>query len=204
MKNSSHEGMTREALEKLLTFLGAEGKDPAVGYERLRRRLVKILEFRAMDYRLRATPEDLADEAIGRVANQLEQGLVIRATDPFQYFYGVARRVVQEAARQEAKDGGLLDDDAPAVVLESEPDDEEPRHRCLDECLALLLPADRELILDFYREDRGQKRIVHRKRLAQRFGLTLNALRIKAHRVRHKHLGPCVSECLAPRRNEND
>ena len=197
MKSTGHEGLTREALEKLLDFLGAGGGDRAVAYERLRRRLIKVLEIRAHEYRLRATPEDLADEAISRVASQLEKGLEIHARDPFGYFYGVARRVVQEAARQEHKDGGLLEEGEPSpAAAETEPDEAEARHRCLDHCLARLPPADRELILDFYREDRGQGRIAHRKSLAARLGITVNALRIKAHRLRHQRLAPCLADCL--------
>lgn len=200
MTGSSSDGPTLEALESLLSFLGSRSTDPATGYQRLRSRLVKILEIRAYEYRLRTPPEDLADEAIGRVAGQLADGLVIQAKDPFKYFYGVARRVVQEAARKEQREGGgPLRDDVPAMVTpEAEHDEKEASHRCLDECLAALAPAERELILEFYRVDRGQRRIAHRKGLAGRLGMTANALRIKAYRIRHKRLAPCVAECLKP------
>ncbi len=189
--------LTREALERLMELLAKGTEDPAASYLRLRQRLIKVVEIRARESRLRSAPDDLADEAIVRVAGQLERGLEIRAQDPFKYFYGVARRVVQEAVRQELKNGVSLENEEVVASLPGgEDDDKEERHRCLDECLGLLPGADRDLILDFYRGDRGQRRIIHRKRLARRLGMTLNALRIKAHRLRHKKLAPCIDSCV--------
>lgn len=196
MSKQSGDGPTREAFEALMTFLGTGG-DPAAEYFALRQRLVKVLEIRAARYHLRAAPEDLADEAIERVATQLLQGLEIQASDPFRYFRGVAGHVVQEAQRAEAKAGKRLDDN----LTEAPVDDpsvarQERRLRCLDACLAELPRRDRQLILRFYRVGRGTKRIAVRKRLAKSLGLTPNALRIKAFRLRRQRIEPCLDRCL--------
>ncbi len=188
--------LTQAGLEVLLDFLGSSSGDSAESYLRLRSRLVKVLEIRVIEYRLRAAPEDLADEAIYRVAGKLEQGLEIRASDPFTYFYGVARRVLQEAARKERKDGISLEESAYEVPAPPPEPSDDKRFGCLDECLGQLAGSERELILQFYQADRGKKRILHRRQLAARLDLTVNALRIRAHRLRHKRLGPCVEECL--------
>lgn len=195
--------LTEAGLDALLDFLGAVSGDSVESYHRLRRRLVKVLEVRVAEYRLRAAPEDLADEAIYRVAGKLEHGLEIRAKDPFKYFYGVARRVLQEATRKEIKDGVSLEDGVPELPAPVPEPPDENRHRCLDECLGALAGDERELILQFYGVDRGKQRILHRRQLAARLDLTVNALRIRAHRLRHKRLGPCIFECLKRDRGGN-
>jgi hypothetical protein len=57
-----------------------------------------------------------------------------------------------------------------------------------------LTVKSRNLILDYYREEKDSK-IDHRKELAERMGLGLNALRIQACRIRAK-LQDCVFKCL--------
>ena len=197
MKSNSQEPVTRQSLQALLKFLGRGGEETAVAYESLRRRLVKVLEIRVIEHRLRAAPEDLADETIYRVASKLEEGLEIRTSDPFRYFYGVGRNILQEVARQERMDGNPLDEeDLSSPEPESEPAEAAFRRRCLDECLRRLSASDRELILLFHAEGQGKTKIRHRKQLAASLGLTPNALRIKAHRIRRKQLEPCVAERL--------
>ena len=110
MSDKDRASLTPEALRALMIFFARDGGDSEEEYKKLRRRLITVLEVRCAEYRLRATPEDLADEAIYRVAGQLERGLEIKASDPFKYFYGVVRHVLQETARSERKLGGDIDD----------------------------------------------------------------------------------------------
>ena len=57
------------------------------------------------------------------------------------------------------------------------------------------LPAEnREMIVEYYQEEKRAK-IDKRKVLAEQFGVPLNALRIRAHRIRAK-LEDCVHECV--------
>ena len=181
-------------------FLGSD-EDVATGeYLRLRQRLIKILEIRCAAYRLRAPPEDLADETIDRVARQLAEGLKINAEDPFSYFAGVVRYVVQETARAEQKTGFSLEENRISERgPEPEPGEVTDRLHCLDVCLADLPRRDRDLILKFYGADRGRRRIAHRKRLAKKLGLSPNALRIQAFRLRRQSLEPCIKRCLRGR-----
>jgi DNA-directed RNA polymerase specialized sigma24 family protein len=51
------------------------------------------------------------------------------------------------------------------------------------------------LVLQYYQEEKGAK-IEHRRAMAERLGIPLNALRIRAHRIRVA-LRDCVSDCLA-------
>ena len=58
------------------------------------------------------------------------------------------------------------------------------------------MPAEtREFIIDYYREENGLK-IECRKAQAARLKTTLNALRLRASRLR-RELGACIESCLS-------
>jgi DNA-directed RNA polymerase specialized sigma24 family protein len=73
-------------------------------------------------------------------------------------------------------------------------DDLEKQYECLERCMLKLTPDNRELVLQYYQDEKRAK-IDHRKRLAERLGLAINALRIRAYRARAA-LQECVYECL--------
>ena len=101
---------------------------------------------------------------------------------------------------------------ARAVLLESQPDpapmlpevvadnveaasaEEEPAHSCLEKCLGQLSASNGKLILQFYTSEKENK-IDIRKDVAQSLGISVSALRIRAHRIRTT-LRKCVSSCL--------
>jgi len=70
----------------------------------------------------------------------------------------------------------------------------ENNSRCLDRCLQTISEADQVLILDYYSRDRSDK-IARRKTMATQIGIGLNALRIRAYRIRER-LFQCVTRCL--------
>ena len=55
----------------------------------------------------------------------------------------------------------------------------------LDSCLRMLPDGDRELIVEYYRGEQREK-IEHRRALAARFGVSINALTIRACRLRNR------------------
>jgi DNA-directed RNA polymerase specialized sigma24 family protein len=57
-----------------------------------------------------------------------------------------------------------------------------------------LTSDNRQLVLQYYQDEKRAK-IEHRKRLAEGLGIALNALRIRAHRIR-LNLLECVQQCL--------
>lgn len=155
-------------------------------YERLRERLMRIFARRGSD-----APEELADETFARVVAKLPEIVDSYEGEPVRYVYGVARNVYLEDARRPK-----LTPYAPG--LDARVPDEgasmERAHRCLDRCLSALAASERELIESYYLYDRSAK-IDHRKELAERLGLGLNALRLKAFRIRQR-LHRCVAACL--------
>jgi DNA-directed RNA polymerase specialized sigma24 family protein len=58
--------------------------------------------------------------------------------------------------------------------------------------------ANRDMVLRYYQENK-QAKIDHRKKLAEEMGIAVNALRIRAHRIRVS-LEQCIDECLTSAR----
>ena len=130
---------------------------------------------------------------MNRLARRVDEGAAV--ADIRSFALGIARLVLLERARSPQVRQDQLDEQriglAPAVDREPEP----RLLECLEACLASL-PADaRTLILEYYQDQRRQK-IDRRFRLATQLGLSANALRSRAQRVRDR-LERCVRTCAA-------
>lgn len=184
--------MTPEELEHLLKILDLEDREEAGRkYEELRRRLIRLFRSRSC-----SDPEGLADEALIRAAKRFHQGLELESGDPTAFVCGIANNLAKEHIRKEVA-WKQKAESHPGPTLEEPPDlaeEEEERRRraCLCRCLKGLTDEQRRLVLAYYT---GADRIAARHRLAQKLGLTANALRIRAHRVRGQ-LEACTRRCL--------
>jgi len=70
----------------------------------------------------------------------------------------------------------------------------EARLACLEEALAQLDPRDQHLIRTYYQGEKREK-IDNRRRLAEKLGIGLNALRIRVLRIREKLEVP-IADCM--------
>jgi DNA-directed RNA polymerase specialized sigma24 family protein len=185
-------GLTQRSLNMLLGYLDADRDQAGYKYEMIRRKLVKFFEHRGSVW-----PEDQADETINRVARKIEDGQDIWVQDPAAYFYGVARNVLRDQWRNAERPIPLdclpLAEHPATCHSEIDPDEAERREleRSLEQLEILLssLPEEtRELITGYYS---GEKtgRIDNRRALAGRFGIPVNALRIRAYRIRERLKG---------------
>lgn len=148
--------------------------------------------------------DELADETLSRVAQKLDEKGSITGLAPAHYCYVVAKFVFLEHLRQ-AKRGQAGLDELTQVHLDSRgtaksrgeegTQSGERLHDCLDSCLAKLPAADRELILEYYQGEQRVK-IERRSRMAARLRLSMNALTIRACRIRNK-LEACLTACCA-------
>jgi len=182
--------LTRSALDKLLGCLSDKPELAAERYEDLRRTLCKFFEWRGASF-----PEECTDETLNRVARKLEEGLIIQNIS--SYSYGIARLVFLEWAKQPDRKQVSLDE-LSATPAASEPIAEESLElECFDKCLKDLSAESREIIIDYYSEEKRAK-IDNRNRLAARLGIPINALRSRAQRTRQKLEG-CIMECLKSR-----
>lgn len=149
------------------------------------------------DSRSCADAENCAMETIKRVAIKCRDVTLHDGAEPMSYFYGCARNVLHEVYRDWQQERTALHKQR-YLPPPDPPHVREIRAECLEECMkARLHKRDRELILEYYRGERGAK-IEHRKKLAASLNKALNALRIETHRIR-KRLRPCVTECMERR-----
>ena len=180
--------LTQDAFDVLLNWLDSDRERAGSRYEAIRLRLIKIFTCRGC-----ADAEDLADETINRVAAKVGDLAPGYEGDPALYFYGVSQRVHQEYSRKLRLRDAELSEDAGAVVS-SLAGEIEPEYECLERCLEHLPDENRKIVLEYYQQERRAK-IDHRRRLAEELGIAINALRIRAFRIR-RALQDCVHTCV--------
>ncbi len=173
--------ITQDAFDNFLTWLGPDREQAGRKYEDIRRKLIKIFACRGC-----SASEELADETINRVIRRIQELADSYTGDPALYFYGVARNVHLEYVKKSPAPLPLPPPDPP--------EQKEQEYECLDRCMKVLTPKNRELMLAYYKEERHAK-IVHRKELAAQHGIAVNALRIRAYRIR-AGLQVCMENCL--------
>jgi DNA-directed RNA polymerase specialized sigma24 family protein len=166
--------LDRDAWEALLAALAPDRELAGHKYEGLRRRLINLFAWEQRD-----APDQLADEVLNRLSRKVMEGTEIPHLDRFAF--GIARLVIQEEIRRQRNRETAVQE---LKVARPDPPDWttlDSMQQCLD-----ALPSDRrELIERYYAEDRGV--------LAGKLGLSLNALRNRAMRIRGE-LFRCMSE----------
>lgn len=185
--------VTQEAFDSLLSWLDEDRESAGFKYERIRVRLIKIFTCRGC-----SEADDLADETINRVTAKLDKVAQTYSGDPALYFYGVAQKVLLEYLRrkplvQESLESGREPGGQTVWPLEADGNVEQ-EYACLEQCMDLLPPENRRLVLEYYQDEKRAK-IDHRRRLADELGIAVNALRIRACRLRAQ-LQLCVQNCL--------
>ncbi|MEZ5345528.1 MAG: hypothetical protein R2681_08240 [Pyrinomonadaceae bacterium] len=183
--------LSAEGFEKLLQRLDANPSQAAEKYEELRLKLVKFYTWRGCPD---SSADELSDETLDRVASKLEEGVEIESLNA--YACQVSRFVWLEFSRKRKEDS--YGDQMPEQTVEPEiSEDPDKRMACLKKCLKEVTndDAEREFIIGYYDTDAGEKLKESRRSLAEKFGLKMNALKVKACRLRVK-LEKCINECL--------
>ena len=179
-----------EEFEALLRQLGPDRDWAGVRYEQLRQRLLMVFTYRGC-----SNVEDLADETMDRVAHRLaEHPADFDGSDPTKFILGVAWNVAHESFRRRhavalPEDWDPVDPQDPA-----EDDGSAERQECLERCLGRLPMKHRDLLLQYYAEDK-RARINGRLALAGQLGMSANALRLKIHRITIA-LRTCTFDCV--------
>lgn len=173
--------LTPEAFNQLLDWIGPDRETAGKSYEEIRRRLIKIFTARGCHI-----PDELADETFNRVSAKLPEIAPTYEGDRRLYFYGIANFVFRE----------YLKIKPPSLPVPPPPPSAEAERRawCLDHCLKRLDTEQRQLVTAYYQYDKRTK-IEQRRNLAQKYGLSDNALKIRVFRVRQQ-LFQCIKECL--------
>jgi len=179
--STGERGLNRADFEGLLQRLHPDRNSAAETYEELRRKLIRF--FRWNDC---YPGEELADQTFDRVARKLGNTQVDNVP---AFLWGVARNIVRES-RKKPPTMNLEDlpplhqpQTAHAELSLVEQKVRELRLQCLRKCLEQLRASDRELFLA-YEYYEGKSR--NTRQLAESFGITVGALQVRAHRVKHR------------------
>lgn len=180
---------TPQSFEKLLAALDSDRDEAAKHYEKARVKLVRYFE------RHQITDTDWCiDQTLDRVMRKLDEGEVI--VNVMAYIYSVASYVRKEALKRQEHERLVASEvQRTTGTTQHTSGEESPQQLCLDRCLGRLPIETRILIRDYYSEEGGAK-IKLRKQMAQRLGIQLNALRLRAHKIRIS-LETCVKDCVS-------
>lgn len=179
--------LTQESFDRMLLALDSDRESAAEKYLTIRSNLTRFFEWRGCSF-----PEDHADETFNRVAKKIVEGEEIQ--NPAGYAMGVARLLLLEIIRGRQREQSALNELGTASEAYTASDDREQRLTCLSSCLESLSSDNRELILQYYQGERSDK-IRSRKNLTEQLGIPVNALRMRALRLRER-LQVCVEDCL--------
>ena len=183
--------LTQEQFDTLLDWLDLDRERAGHKYETIRLKLVKIFTSRGCPQ-----AEELADETINRVASKVSEIIDNWVGDPALYFFKVAQYVLAEW-RPKVKPRELKQD--PVVMpIDTEENEDTLEYECLLRCLEVLRISERTLVVDYY-EQQGPAKIKQHQQMATALGIAINALRIRACRIR-RTLRRCVQECVAARK----
>lgn len=190
-----------EQFGALLDCLDADRERAWTIYAGVRERLTRFFADKNCQ-----TPVECADDALDRAARKLAGGAQVTTGDPYLYILGIAYNVLREYWKDAERKTIELEALAPARHPAHDPSEErrdeeerserERRLDCLARCLAEQTPEQRAFLAAYHTGASGAERIEGRRRLAAELGVELNALRIRACRVRDR-LEKCLRACLA-------
>ena len=174
---------TAEEFEKLLGWIDPDLQQAGQRLLVIQSRITKSFISRGC-----FDAETLTDEVCNRVAVRIDN--VIKSyANALQCLLGFVDNVHREYLREERDHAKAVPPPKPRPSEVLEREDE-----CLKECMGTLAQREQYLFSRYFNvEKRTKSRI--RKELAEDLNLTVNALRIQAHRLR-KRLLDCVETCL--------
>jgi len=185
---------TADSFQRFLSFLDNGVESNGASYIEMQRRLADYFARKGC-----AEPEVLADETLNRVSRRLDEEGSIEIDAPARYCYITARFVFLEQTRTVRTNDRVFDESRlHGHALQNKPDADELEKKekmleCLDECTSKLDERNRGLILGYYFGNEGVK-VRNRSSMAERLGISLNALSIRACRIR-RTLESCVGKC---------
>lgn len=190
IKQKKDWNLTPNSFRNFLLWLDEGADSEGQNYLEMRRRLVAYFDRKNC-----LLPEELADETLIRVARRLEEEGKIESETPAKYCYITARFVFMESLRGKEKQNVSLDEtlNQKASAETDEKEEKEKLLDCLESCTGKLEAQNREIILGYYVGEERAK-IENRRALANRLEISVNALSIRACRIRDK-LESCVKRC---------
>ena len=184
--------ITSDSFARLLEWIDEGFDSDGRKYLEMRRLLVNYFDRKNC-----RSPDELADETLNRVARRLEEEGKIETEAPAKYCYITARFVFLESLRGQQNKSVSIDeikaDKITAKDVGEEKESKEKMLACLEKCVGELDETNQEMIVKYYYGAQRVK-IENRRALADKLGVSSNALTIRACRVRDK-LEICVRKC---------
>ena len=188
--------ITSNAFHRLLEWLDEGADSDGQEYLEMRARMVAFFDRKNC-----LLPEDLADETLNRVARRLQETDEITTETPAKYYNITARFVFLESLRGNENKNVSLDELSQNKGLRSaesqeneEKESKEKKLNCLEQSTVKLENINRDLIVRYYFGEERIK-IENRRALAESLKISVNALSIRACRIRDK-LESCVKSCV--------
>ena len=184
--NTGVHTLTANAFELLLKHLDDDREEAARKYVSFHTRLTRYFDWRGY-----SMSDCLADETMTRIARKIERGVAIVNFQAFMF--GVARKVAIEASKAREREHKLV-----TSLSYGEPSRDRLDEEILasvDAALLKLTPSGRELLLAYYGTG-DDKNMELRRKLAEREGVSLNALRIRVYRLKsmlEMHVKPSLN-----------
>lgn len=180
---------TQQSFEKLLATFSSDRDEAGRIYLQVRLKLLRLFERYGV-----ADADRCVDVTLDRVMRRLDEGEGI--ANIMGFIFTVAAYIRKEDWAEQKR----LRDAETEIKKQNELKQrmgvtENPRQFCLEQCLHQLPVETRKLIHDYYSEE-GSAKIRLRRQMAKALGIEMNALRIRAHRIRLS-LETCVKECLS-------
>ena len=179
-----------ESFEEILAWLNPDRDVAAAMYVQLRHDLAKMFIWGRC-----ADPEGMTDDVFDRVGKKVHDVRPTYEGDPRLYFRAVANNLIKENHKKIKTQLSIEGIDLPEPpVTETEDETAAEMEECLQVCLQKLSAHKRELILGYYAKEK-QAKIDHRNELAQKYGITVETLRVRVFRIRES-LAECIGRCL--------
>ena len=189
-QSGNKDDLQANEFETLLRRLDDDRERAGEKYEDIRRMLMKYFAWNKC-----YPAEDYADTVIDRVAVKLRE---INIQNINAFIWGVAKNVKRESYRR--RQAAFIEDVPPGRNPQSidpereiiDRNEEQRRQCCLQKCVQDLPDSDREIFIEY---EHYAARAHAVDQLAARMGLSVPALRTKAHRIRNR-IEECVLSCF--------
>jgi len=169
--------------DALLRALHADTEAAGLAYRQLHQRLIRFFRINNA-----SDPEALADEALDRLAGRISALQAEDIGSPQAFALGIGRHLLQEDLRKQRRESDTASEWASRAL--SNDGHHEGLLQALDHCMALMREDQREILRSYYQWT-GRQKIEHHRQLAEKLGLTLNAMRNRLMRARAQ-LDKCI------------
>jgi len=180
--------LSEEDFNRFLHWLDPDRETAARKYKGIQTKLINILNARCCPI-----SDDLVDQAFDQTIRRLPHIIDTFRGEPASYIYVVAKNLLAKYFEDQSKMAELQDPDLlPDPARKPDPEAERG-FECIERCLGRLPLEQRKLFETYYREIRNAGK--YRRQLAEELRLPIEALRLKAFRIKEK-MRVCAEECL--------